>query len=108
VSWLFYRLRDDFRELIDGCSKIEFYGRLARAAARYQKSLNGTEESVIDVLNAIFAKACDMLQEMEERRFQVLYIAPPGVIAEDLMEMEREEAEKEARERSSLSLKGDN
>ncbi|MGH9820800.1 MAG: hypothetical protein ACRD43_11580, partial [Pyrinomonadaceae bacterium] len=52
VSWLFERLRDDFSGLIDGTSKIEFYGRLANAAANYQQHVNGGENAK-DILRAV-------------------------------------------------------
>ena len=36
LSWVFFQLKDAFyaENLIDGCSKIEFFGRLANAAIR--------------------------------------------------------------------------
>src|SRR4051812_48789104 len=35
LSWLFEQLRDAFTSLLDGASKIEFFGRLALAAQEY-------------------------------------------------------------------------
>ena len=36
VSWMFFQLKDAFyaENLLDGCSKVEFFGRLANAAIR--------------------------------------------------------------------------
>lgn len=36
LSWIFFKLKDAFyaEELLDGCSKIEFFGRLANSAIR--------------------------------------------------------------------------
>ena len=42
LSWLFERLRDSFMPLLDGSSKIEFFGRLANAANRSCKLCRDT------------------------------------------------------------------
>jgi len=89
VGWLFTRLRDAFDGLIDGTSKIEFYGRLANAARAYQQSVNGNENAQ-DMLKAILHEAFVILDEMEEGRFEYLSIAPGNMILADLID----EAEK--------------
>ena len=89
VGWLFTRLRDAFDGLIDGTSKIEFYGRLANAATDYQQSVNGSE-SAQDMLKAILHEAFVMLEEMEKGKFEYLLVAPGNTILADLID----EAEK--------------
>lgn len=89
VAWLFTRLRDAFDGLIDGVSKIEFYGRLANAAAAYQQSINGNENAQ-DMLRAILHEGFVMLEEMEEGKFEYLLVAPGNTILADLVD----EAEK--------------
>lgn len=89
VGWLFSRLRDAFDSLIDGASKIEFYGRLANAATDYQQSVNGNENAQ-DMLRAILHEAFVMLEEMEDGKFEYLLVAPGNTILADLID----EAEK--------------
>jgi hypothetical protein len=89
VAWLFTRLRDAFDGLIDGASKIEFYGRLAAAATAYQQSINGNENAQ-DMLRAILHEGFVMLEEMEEGKFEYLMVAPGNMILGDLID----EAEK--------------
>ncbi len=86
VGWLFDRLKFAFRRLIDGCTKIEFYGRLARAAARSIEECRGSDERPEELLKVIVEEAAAMLQEMKERRFECLVMAPGGVIAADVKE----------------------
>lgn len=89
VGWLFSRLRNAFDGLIDGTSKIEFYGRLANAATNYQRSVNGNENAQ-EMLRAILHEAFVMLEEMEEGKFEYLLVAPGNTILADLID----EAEK--------------
>ncbi len=89
VAWLFARLRDAFDGLVDGASKIEFYGRLADAATAYQQSINGNENAQ-DMLRAILHEGFVMLEEMEEGKFEYLLVAPGNAILGDLID----EAEK--------------
>lgn len=88
LSKLFYDLRDAFREMLDSCSKIEFYGRLAMAALNYQGGLQGKPEDTTELLKAVFHEAQAMLVEMEQRNFQVLEVAPGGAIWADLVDRE--------------------
>jgi len=85
LSWLFYQLRDIFLGLYDGTTKIEFFGRLANAALRYQNKCKGSENQR-DLLFAVLHEAFAMLDEMEEGTFQYLPIAPGNVIADDYIE----------------------
>jgi len=89
VSWLFEHLRDAFSGLIDGTSKIEFYGRLANAAKNYQQQVNGGENAK-DIMRAVFYEALVMLEEMEEGTFEYLSVAEGNTILADLVD----EAEK--------------
>ncbi|SRR6266404_2551781 len=84
VSWLFERLRDAFAGVLDGCSKIEFYGRLANAARHYQQEVNGGENAK-DILRAVLYEAVLMLEEMEEGTFEYLSVAVGNTILADLV-----------------------
>ena len=84
LSWLFDSLRDAFavESLLDGCNKIEFYGRLANAAnARTQA---GPEVSAPELCGAVLAEAVKMYGEMKNRTFEYLLVAFHGEIAADL------------------------
>ncbi|XHX76981.1 MAG: hypothetical protein RBJ76_21465 [Stenomitos frigidus ULC029] len=85
LSWLFYQLRDIFAGLYDGTSKIEFFGRLANAARRYQTK-RGEKESQQDLLFAVLHEAFAMLDEMEEGTFEYLLVASGNAIADDFIE----------------------
>lgn len=85
VSWLFEQLRDIFRDLYDGCSKIEFFGRLANAALRYQAKCKGNENQH-DLLFAVLHEAYAMLEEMKKSTFKYLLVAPGNEIADDSIE----------------------
>jgi len=91
AAWLLYKLRDIFHDagLIDYCSKIEFFGRLANAALRFQNKAK-KQETASGLLLAMLREAELMLSEMEKGKFQCLMVAPGGVIADDLREHERE------------------
>lgn len=84
LSWLFSRLRDAFAGLIDGTSKIEFYGRLANAARDYQNAVNGDGNDK-DILLAVLYEAVVMLEEMEEGTFEYLTVATGNTILADLV-----------------------
>lgn len=85
VSWLFEKLRDAFSDLLDGSSKIEFYGRLANAAKSYQQQVNGGENAR-DTLKSVLYQAVLMLEEMEEGTFEYLSVAIGNTILADLVE----------------------
>lgn len=83
LSWLFYQLRDAFAGLIDSVTKIEFYGRLANAAIRYQQYLEDKPEDVQDLLSAVLHEAFAILDELDEGEFQYLLIASGNTISDD-------------------------
>lgn len=85
VSWLFEQLRDAFSGVLDGDSKIEFYGRLANAAKTYQQHVNGGENAK-DILRAVLYEAVTILEEMEEGTFEYLSVAVGNTILADLVE----------------------
>ena len=84
LSWLFERLRDAFSGLIDGTSKIEFYGRLANAARDYQNAVNG-DGNDRDILLAVLYESIIMLEEMHEGTFEYLTVATGNTILADLV-----------------------
>jgi hypothetical protein len=86
LSKLFYNLRDAFGGLLDSCSKIEFYGRLALAALNYQEDLRGKPENTVELLKAVLHEAFAMLAQMEQGHFEFLEMAPGGVIWADLVD----------------------
>lgn len=85
VSWLFDQLRDAFSGVLDGESKIEFYGRLANAAKSYQQRVNGGENAK-DILRAVLKEAVVMLEEMEEGTFEYLSVSVGNTILADMID----------------------
>jgi hypothetical protein len=83
LSWLFCRLRDAFyaEDLIDGCSKIEFFGRLARAADRCIRQGHG--DSAFELCLAVLHEAFVIYDELEAGTFRYLLIAQTGIIVDD-------------------------
>jgi hypothetical protein len=87
LSRLFYSLRDAFKRIEDfSLLKIEFFGRLANAALRYQLRLEGDSEKSKDLLQAVLHEAFAMLDEMEEGSFKFLPLASGNTIWDDLIE----------------------
>ncbi len=84
LSWLFVQLKDIFSDLYDSASRIEFFGRLANAALRYQNYCNGNEKQYA-LLVAVLNEAYAMLDDMKEGVFEYLLVAPGNVIADDLI-----------------------
>jgi hypothetical protein len=89
LTWLFYQLRDAFydQSLLDHMTKIEFFGRLANAALRYQSRCGGAEVRK-ELLLAVLHEAYAMLEELEEGTFQCLAVASGNEIADDFIERE--------------------
>lgn len=83
LSWLFERLRDAFyaEGRLDGCSKIEFFGRLANAANRC--IAQGNSENGANLCRAVLHEAFAMYEEMEAGTFGVLGVAIGGEILDD-------------------------
>ena len=86
LSWLFVQLRDIFSDLYDSASKIEFFGRLANAALRYQNRCRGNEEQY-ELLAAVLNEAYSILDDMKEGVFEYFLAAPGNVIADDLISL---------------------
>ena len=83
LSWVFDRLGRAFfaAGLIDGNSKVEFFGRLANAAGRSLDMTPGS--SAKDLCGALLFEARMMAAEIERGIFQVLPVARNGEIADD-------------------------
>lgn len=75
LSWLFEILRDAFylESLVDGCSKIEFFGRLANAANK--KIAEKPEVSLRELCGAVYNEAVNMYSEIKQHKFKFLLIA---------------------------------
>lgn len=102
LSWLFTALRDIFHGYIDGCTKIEFYGRLANMATRYQTRLKGAEENEEDLLRAVLHEAFSILEEMEEGCFCYLPVVVGNTIFDDLFDQVDSEGYLSAEETQAL------
>lgn len=83
ISWMFEQLRDAFyaENLIDGFSKIEFFGRLARAANR--GILINAEDCCIICIE-ILKEAQQIYGEITSNAFEVLPVGEGTIIADDL------------------------
>ena len=89
LSWLFVQLQDIFSDLIfsdlySSTSKVEFFGRLANAALRYQNTCKGNEEQY-ELLAAVLKEAYAILEDLKEGVFEYVLVAPGSVIADDLI-----------------------
>ena len=84
VSYFFEVLRDPFYEegLIDHCSKIEFFGRLATAA--HACLLEQPDATAHLVCAAVLREAYAMAKQMEKGEFDFLIVAEGNQIADDL------------------------
>jgi len=86
LSWLFVALRDAFyaENRFDGCSKIEFFGRLANAANRYlRRSPNPTAHFLCA---AVLHEAFAIYDEIEEKTFKCLPVALGNEIVDDYID----------------------
>jgi hypothetical protein len=83
LSWLFEELRDAFyaEQRLDGCSKIEFFGRLANAANRCIKKAG--DPSSNNLCAAVLHEAFAIYDEMEAGEFKCLAIALGNEIVDD-------------------------
>jgi len=86
LSWVFENIRDAFyaESLIDGCSKIELFGRLANAANRF--IYKNTNISARNLCAAVLHEAFSIYEEMQEGIFQELPIAIGNEIADDYID----------------------
>jgi len=86
LSWLFESLRDAFyaEKRLDGCSKIEFFGRLANAANR---CIHRTTSLTANILcTAVLHEAFAIYDEMEEGTFHCLAVAIGSEIVDDYVD----------------------
>jgi hypothetical protein len=83
MSYFFEVLRDDFYEeaLIDQCSKIEFFGRLASAADACLLERPGASAHV--VCAAVLREAYAIAQQMDESEVDFTILAEGNQIADD-------------------------
>ena len=85
LSWLFSQLRDIFSGLYNSESKLEFFGRLANTALRYQ-SISKDDENQRDLLFAVLHEAFAILDEMESGMFEYFLVSPGNEIVDDFIE----------------------
>lgn len=83
ISWMLEQLKDAFyaENLLDGCSKIEFFGRLARAANR--GILINAEDCCI-ICMEVLKEAQQIYGEIASNTFEVLPVGEGNIIADDL------------------------
>jgi hypothetical protein len=82
VSYFFEVLRDDFYDeaLIDQCSKIEFFGRLATAADACLLEQAGATAHL--VCAAVLREAYSMAKQMDEGEFAFLIVSERNQVAD--------------------------
>jgi hypothetical protein len=83
LSWLFEQLRDAFysEQMLDSCTKIEFFGRLANAANRcLQRSPDPTAHHLCA---AVLHEALAIYDELQEGTFRSIGVAIGNEIADD-------------------------
>lgn len=85
LSWLFSQLQDIFLGLYDSTAKLEFFGRLANTALRYQ-SISKDDENQRDLLFAVLHEAFAILDEMESGIFEYFLVSPGNEIVDDFIE----------------------
>jgi len=85
LSRLFYQLQDIFAQLYDSASKLEFFGRLASTALRYQR-ISKDDENQRDLLFAVLHEALAILDEMESKIFEYFLVSPGNEIVDDFIE----------------------
>lgn len=75
LSWMFEKLRNAFyaEKRLDGCSKVEFFGRLANAALR-TIARSDCPPSASLLCAAVLHEAYAIYDEMEEGTFQCLAV----------------------------------
>ncbi len=87
LSWIFEKLRGAFysERRLDGCSKIEFFGRLANAALR-TISRSDLPPSASILCAAVLHEAFTIYDEMEEGTFRCLAVAVGNEIVDDYVD----------------------
>ena len=86
LSWVFMKLRDAFyaENLVNGCSKIEFFGRLANAAVRATKA--NPEISCAELCRAVAQEAETIYNEMTHGEFHYLTMGIGNEICDDMQD----------------------
>ena len=86
LSWLFEALRNAFyaESLLDGCSKIEFFGRLANAANRFLSK--STQITAHTLCAAVLHEAFAIYEEIMDGEFEYFEIALGNQIADDYID----------------------
>lgn len=86
LSWLFVALRDAFyaEKRLDGCSKIEFFGRLANTANRYLG--RSADPTAHNLCAAVLHEGFAIYEEMEEGNFQCFPVAIGNEIVDDYVD----------------------
>ena len=85
LSWLLGQLGDIFLGLYDSAAELEFFGRLANTALRYQ-SISKDDENQRDLLFAVLHEAFAVLNEMESGTFEYFLVTPGNEIVDDFIE----------------------
>jgi hypothetical protein len=87
ISWMFEKLRDAFysEDRLDGCSKIEFFGRLANAVLRAIAHSDPPPSGSI-LCAAVLHEAYAIYDEMEEGTFEWLAVAVGNEIVDDYVD----------------------
>ena len=83
LSWMFFMLKDAFyaEDLLNGCSKIEFFGRLANAAIRATGA--NPEISCSDLCLAVAREAETIYNELTHGEFHCLPLGFGNEICDD-------------------------
>lgn len=86
LSWIFFKLKDAFyaEKLLDGCSKIEFFGRLANAAIRAISA--DPEIPCPDLCRAVVQEAETIYNELTHGEFHCLSLGFGNEISDDYRE----------------------
>ena len=86
LSWLFEALRDAFnvQSLLDSCSKIKFFGRLANAANRFL--FKNTQVTAQTLCGAVLHEAFAIHEELMDGEFEFLEIAVGNEFADDYID----------------------
>ncbi|HPC38121.1 MAG TPA: hypothetical protein PLF21_02290 [Exilispira sp.] len=86
LSWLFEKIRDAFyaEDRIDYLIKDDFFGRLANAANRCIE--NNSELTAHILYAAVLHEAFAIYDDMENKKFLILPIAPDSAIFDDFVD----------------------
>lgn len=85
LSWVYREVRNAFRSnyLIDGCTRIEFLGRLSNTTNRYLASRNGRDDDGLELYLVVIGDAHRILDDMQSGSFRALEIAMGNSIVDD-------------------------